>query len=82
MQEDALLTEPGFIELLKTPTSSLVRSRGSQSKKGDTLLSPPHILQPGSISLLASIGITQPKVSRLPRVAHLATGAELVDPDK
>jgi molybdopterin molybdotransferase len=26
--------------------------------------------------------MTQPKVSRLPRVAHLATGAELVDPDK
>ena len=82
MQEDTLLTEPGFIELLKAPTSSLVRSKGSHSKKGDTLLSAPHLLQPGSISLLASLGMTQPKVSRLPRVAHLATGAELVDPDK
>jgi molybdopterin molybdotransferase len=82
MQEDTLLTEPGFIELLKAPTANLVRSKGSHSKKGDTLLSSPHTLQPGSIGLLASIGITQPKVSRLPRVAHLATGAELVDPDK
>ena len=82
MQEDTLLTEPGFIELLKAPTANLVRSKGSHSKKGDTLLSSPHTLQPGSIGLLASIGITQPKVSRLPRVAHLATGAELVSPDK
>jgi molybdopterin molybdotransferase len=82
MQEDTLLTEPGFIELLKAPTSNLVRSKGSHSKEGDTLLSAPHLLQPGSISLLASLGMTQPKVSRLPRLAHLATGAELVDPDK
>ena len=82
MQEDTLLTEPGLIELLKLPTSNLVRSRGSHSKKGDILFSPPHVLQPGSISLLASLGVTQPKVSRVPRVAHLATGTELVDPDK
>ena len=82
MQEDTLLTEPGLIELLKAPTSNLVRPRGSHSKKGDILLSVPRVIQPGSISLLASLGITQPKVSRVPRVAHLATGTELVDPDK
>jgi len=80
MQEDTTPAETGFLQILKQPDSLLIRPRGSHCKKGDTLLTAPSILQPGSISLLASLGITQPKVSRKPRVAHLATGAELVDP--
>ena len=80
MQEDTSAAESGFIQILKQPDMGLVRPKGSHSKKGDTLLTSPSLLQPGSISLLASLGITQPKVTRRPRIAHLATGAELIDP--
>jgi molybdopterin molybdotransferase len=80
MQEDTRILPDQEIELLKKPSASLVRPQGSHAQKGDTLLDSPSLLQPGSLALLASLGITQPKVSRLPRVAHLVTGAELVDP--
>jgi molybdopterin molybdotransferase len=80
MQEDVRILSDHEVELLKKPTSSLIRHQGSHAQKGDTLLHSPSRLEPGSLALLASIGITEPKVSRLPRVAHLVTGAELIDP--
>lgn len=80
MQEDTRILPDQEIELLKKPSTSLVRHQGSHARKGDTLLDCPSLIQPSSLALLASFGITQPKVSRLPRVAHLVTGAELVDP--
>lgn len=80
MQEDTRPAGPDLIELLKQPEATLIRVQGSHRKKGSILLPAPSLLQPGSITLLASLGITQPKVSRQPRVVHLATGAELVDP--
>ena len=80
MQEDTRILSDTEIELLKKPSSSLVRPQGSHARKGDILLHSPFRLEPGSLALLASLGITQAKVSRLPRVAHLVTGAELIDP--
>ena len=80
MQEATRPAESGLIELLIKPDPTLIRLRGSHSKKGATLLTAPSVLEPGSITLLASLGITQPKVSRMPRIVHLATGGELVDP--
>lgn len=82
MQEDTRPAGPGFIELLKKPDPTLIRMQGSHSKKGSILLPAPSLLQPGSITLLASLGITQPKASRLPRVVHIVTGKELVEPDQ
>ena len=82
MQEDTRPAGADFIELLKKPDPTLIRLQGSHSRKGSILLPAPSLLQPGSITLLASLGITQPKVSRLPRVVHLVTGEELVDPDQ
>jgi molybdopterin molybdotransferase len=82
MQEDTRPAGADFIELLKKPDPTLIRLQGSHSRKGSILLPAPSLLQPGSITLLASLGITQPKVSRLPRVVHLVTGEELVDPNQ
>jgi len=80
MQEDTRILPDQEVELLNKPSPSLVRPQGSHARKGDVLLDSQSLLQPGSLALLASIGINQPKVSRLPKVAHLVTGAELVDP--
>jgi molybdopterin molybdotransferase len=80
MQEDTRVLSEQQIELLKKPSSSLIRPQGSQARKGDILLHSPSRLESGSLALLAALGISQPKVSRLPKVAHLVTGAELTDP--
>ena len=80
MQEDTRILSKHEVELLKRPSSSLIRPRASHARKGDILLPSPCRLEPGSLALLAALGISQPKVSRLPKVAHLVTGAELTDP--
>lgn len=80
MQEDTRKLSEREIELLKDPSPGLVRPQGSHARKGDTLLQAPFRLEPGALSLLASLGISHPRVSRLPKVAHLVAGAELADP--
>jgi molybdopterin molybdotransferase len=55
-----------------------VRMRGSQAKRGDVLLPSGAIVNPGTVALLASVGITEPLVSPAIRAAHLVTGSELV----
>lgn len=59
---------------------SNIRRLGSQIKKGEVILKKGHIVNPGTIGLLASLGITKIKVSSIPRVALIVTGNELVKP--
>src|SRR4029077_8832637 len=56
-----------------------VRSKGSQAKRGAVLLPPGETVTPGAVAVLASVGVTEPPVSPVARIAHLATGSELVD---
>jgi molybdopterin molybdotransferase len=55
-----------------------IRVRGEDVKQGDTLLSSGTVLAAGAISLLAGIGVTEPLVTRHPRVVHFTTGDEIV----
>ncbi|MEY5062115.1 MAG: hypothetical protein RLZZ112_79, partial [Verrucomicrobiota bacterium] len=82
MQEDTQPQTNGSIEILKSPTTALIRPRASQCKKGDPLIAVDTVLQPGTIGLLASLGISKVFVSSLSKVAHLVTGGELVEADQ
>ena len=82
MQEDTRPQSNGSVEILKNPSAELIRPRASQCKKGDPVVAPGTVLQPGTIGLLASLGVSKVAVSSLPRVAHLVTGGELVDTDQ
>jgi molybdopterin molybdotransferase len=57
-----------------------IRRRGEDARAGDVLLRSGLRLGPAEIGLLASIGIVEPLVSPRCKVAHFATGDELVDP--
>lgn len=81
MQEDTEPAGDGMLRLLTPPSLRHIRHRGSQARAGDTLHAAGQRLRAGSLALLASIGATQPLVSRKARVAHLVTGSELVAPD-
>lgn len=59
-----------------------IRRRGEDAKQGDVLLSAGQRLKAGEMSLLAQVGEVGPLVSRRPRVAHIATGDELVPPEQ
>jgi molybdopterin molybdotransferase len=58
-----------------------VREQGEILSAGAPLLSPGHLLTPGAIALLTAHGYPRVEVHRLPRVAILATGDEVVPPE-
>ena len=77
------LTEPGAGGKVRmagsTRVRSHVRARGEDVLEGSLLLEAGALLRPYDIALLAAQGVTEVPVVRLPRVAILATGDELVD---
>ena len=80
-----------MIEFTENPTPNTVRFAGGQTanniclkgedvKAGEVVLQKGSRIRPQHIAVLASVGCTQPVVSKRPRVAVLATGDELVEP--
>jgi molybdopterin molybdotransferase len=59
-----------------------MRYAGEDIRKGQVVLLARDVLRPADIGVLASLGYSQVKVFRRPRVAILATGDELVDVDE
>lgn len=70
------------IRLLRTSMASGVRFRGEDAPKGSIMIRRGQRINHGSASLLASIGLSEPRVVRLPIVTHFVTGDELVPPDQ
>ena len=56
-----------------------VRLAGEDVRRGDAVLPPGRVLGPAEIGLLATLGRSQVRVHRRPRVAILSTGNELAD---
>jgi molybdopterin molybdotransferase len=82
-----------MVESTKLLTSSTVRFLGTQTRdniclKGEDVRAGQVVLHKGMrirsqhIAILAAVGCTSPRVSRLPRVAVISTGDELVTPDE
>lgn len=81
MKEEARVTGDR-VRLERREAARYIRSRGEDCRAGDVLAEEGTWLQPGSMALLASLGVARPGVTRLPRVLHLATGNEIVPPDQ
>lgn len=59
-----------------------IRRAGEDVKKGELKLRKGTTIRPAEIGMLAALGKKRVKVIRRPRVAILATGDELVEPDE
>ena len=59
-----------------------VRQAGEDVKSGDLVLAAGAVLGPAEIGLVASLGFPSVAVHRLPRVAIISTGSELVEVDQ
>lgn len=57
-----------------------IRRAGEDMRQGEPLLAPGRKLSAADIGVLVSIGLGQVRVHRIPRVAILSTGDELVEP--
>ncbi|MGE0667443.1 MAG: gephyrin-like molybdotransferase Glp [Sphingomonadales bacterium] len=80
LQED---TQPGEGTVTVTEAAGLgqhIRRAGIDFREGDILLRDGRVLTPGTVGLLAAMGVPWADVRRKPRVALLATGDELVRP--
>jgi len=81
MRENARV-EGAFLTALCRDGERNVRFRGEDARAGQKVVEAGSPLQPGALGLLASIGCVRPLVARLPRALHLATGNEIVSPER
>ncbi len=59
-----------------------VMKRGSDIKLGEVALKKGQLLGSSEIGVLAALGLTKVKVSRIPMIAVLSTGGEIAEPGK
>ena len=59
-----------------------IMKRGTDIKKGETVLKAGRVLGASEVGVLAALGLTKVKVFKVPVVAVLSTGAEVTEPGK
>jgi len=82
MQEHTELTDTQVLVLKPAKSGDHVRPAGSDVVPETAIGEPGDPLHPALVGMLAAIGRTQIRVVRRPRVAIIATGDELVEPDR
>jgi len=82
MQEHTELTDDQVLILKAAKPGDHVRPAGCDVLPDTAIASSGMPLRPPLIGMLAAIGRTQIRVQRRPRVAIIATGDELVEPDR
>jgi molybdopterin molybdotransferase len=81
LQEDAIKHLDGTIEnTFVIEAARHIRPRGQDFLKGETILNPGDILDPGRLMVAAAMNHAEVTVYRKPLVAIIATGDELVKP--
>ena len=80
IMQESVRVESGFMTPQQRNRATNIRRRGEDARQGDLLLPTGTRLGMGELALLASLGVVQPQVSPLVRVAHFATGNELIAP--
>ncbi len=56
--------------------------QGANAAAGETVLHAGEMIRAQQVAVLASVGCSRPLVSRRPKVGVIATGSELVEPDR
>lgn len=82
MIEDTELTGDNKLRFTKSNSKTNICYKGEDVYNGDQVLKKGILLLPHHIGVLASVGMTQVKVSGLPKIALIPTGSELTEPDK
>jgi molybdenum cofactor synthesis domain-containing protein len=73
------INDGGFVEILESvQRGKSIVARGSEIKRGETVLRAGERINSAMMAALASFGYAEVKVGARPRVAVLATGSELV----
>lgn len=76
--------ENGFAKLETEDVSSMqnVHLKGLDRKENELLVEENRLISPAEIGVLATVGIPKVAVAKIPRIAIISTGDELVDVDQ
>lgn len=80
MVEDSEIVPSGRVRFKALYIKENIAFRGEDVKKGAVLLGSGKMIKPQDIAVLASAGKTSVTVSKMPAVAVISTGSELVEP--
>ncbi|MEX0314740.1 MAG: molybdopterin molybdotransferase MoeA [Allomuricauda sp.] len=79
MYEHLLKEKGGFAITKPVVKGQNIHYKGSDTSKNDELLNPSTIITSSEIGVLASVGKSEVLVKKLPKIAVISTGNELVD---
>ena len=82
MVEDTEGAGDGFMRITRATGAKNICYRGEDILQNDLVLERGLKINPAHIAVLASVGATNPLVVRMPRVAIISTGDELVEPSR
>ncbi len=82
MVEHTETDSEGHIRFIKSKTDTNICLRGEDVRTGVVVLQKGTRLYPRHIAVLCAVGCTQPEVARQPSVGIIATGNELVEPER
>ncbi len=80
--EPATKRRGSLIRITKDDTKRHVSTCGEDAKKGQLILKKGAKLRPQEAAMLATVGKSKIKVTKLPRVTVISTGSELVEPSQ
>lgn len=82
MVEHSEASGDGTVRFKGEKTNDNIAEHGKDIEEGETLLRPGHLVRPPEIAVLAAMGYASVRVSKRVRVGVIATGDELVEPQK
>lgn len=80
MVEDSIILDSGKIRFTGSFTKENIAYKGEDIRKGDVVLKAVKQISPQDIAVLATVGHTSVTVSKMPGIAVISSGDELVEP--
>jgi molybdopterin molybdotransferase len=82
MVEETRILPSGKLKFIASSTKENIAQKGEDIKKGDVVIKAAKQITPQDIAVMATVGHTSVTVSKIPRVAVISSGDELVEPDE
>jgi len=78
--EDVVIKDgKATVQISEIKKGQNIHTQGADRKQGDILLTPGSVITPAVISMVASVGESELRVKRKPRVVIVSSGDELID---
>ncbi len=74
-----IVDDVAYLETQNIEAGQNIHRQGSDRRQGEILIAPPRIVGPAEIGVAATIGKVALQVKKLPQVAIISTGDEIVD---